>query len=278
MRSVAVLFACVSVAGAGCVSLSREVFQFNKIPAGGVSAGVVEIAAEDGSFRISAGAPFLPPFSQGDGCVAKPTAQNAAAGLASGARPVVVTLEGGRRLYGLLSLCGAPPSAKGPATRSYQLQVPSEYIEATSGGRVSVVYEPFSSSSVPAQAWILWLSETSFTRLAPETPVASTAAALDAQLAAAVKLRKAGWIALGAGAGLALIGVGTLTGEARDGVKLGVGIPFIAVGAVGLMLGPSFHASANQLGRKLQREVLGGVRLVPLVGRDGGGAVLSVRF
>jgi hypothetical protein len=129
----------------------------------------VRIAAADGSFVLTE-EPFNSPFSQGANCVAAPSAENAQEGESTGARRVSVHLpaaEGGEEvvLHGLLSLCGVPPTATGAATRRFGLQVPQEYVEATSGGRVSVVYEPFldtAGAALDSKAWILWLSSTPF--------------------------------------------------------------------------------------------------------------------
>jgi hypothetical protein len=44
-------------------------------------------------------------------------------------------------LFGVLSLCRMPDGASGPGSRAHRIQVPDSYVDATDGGRVSVVFE-----------------------------------------------------------------------------------------------------------------------------------------
>jgi hypothetical protein len=173
-RSLTILLCCLSCT----VACAPEPYyyppapvppQYPAVPGGVVLTQGVRIAAVDGSFVLTE-APFDSPFSQGASCVAAPSAENAHEGESTGARRVSVHLpaaeEGGEViLHGLLSLCGVPPTATGAATRRFGLQVPQEYVDATSGGRVSVVYEPFldgAGTALQSKAWILWLSSTPF--------------------------------------------------------------------------------------------------------------------
>ncbi len=70
-------------------------------------------------------------------------------------------------LYGYLALCGIPPNASGPGARRYRIEVPHEYVEATSDGRYSVVMETFSASRPDGSSgefapWVLWLAREPF--------------------------------------------------------------------------------------------------------------------
>lgn len=134
---------------------------YSRVARGEVRSPGVIIQALDGSFEMRAGEMWSPPFDQGADCVLQPSA-DPGPGLRSGAKQVSVQVPGREQpLYGLLSLCGAPPGATGPATRVYQIEVPQAYVDATEGGRVSVVFEPHQAAydyGTP-MAWILWLSQ-----------------------------------------------------------------------------------------------------------------------
>jgi hypothetical protein len=73
-----------------------------------------------------------------------------------------VTVKVGQmKLFGILALCGIPPNSTGPAARAYRIQVPQEYVDATSEGRVSVVFEKLNTGGT---SWVLWLSQEPFRR------------------------------------------------------------------------------------------------------------------
>jgi hypothetical protein len=148
---LAILFA------AGCVS---QGVQWNRVPLGVVVTPDVEILAEDGSFKLVSGKSFIPPFYTND-CLTKANTSNYARAEQMGARRVIVRVPGmDKPLHGILALCEVHPRATGPATRSYQIQVPAQYVEATAGGRVSVVYEITNYRDF--DAWQLWLSRVPF--------------------------------------------------------------------------------------------------------------------
>jgi hypothetical protein len=65
-------------------------------------------------------------------------------------------------LYGVLALCRMPHAAKGPGSRAHRVQVPSNYVDATDGGRVSVVFEEVSTDGDAVTSWQLFLSRTGF--------------------------------------------------------------------------------------------------------------------
>lgn len=149
-----------------------SVIDFRAVPSGVVETPGVTIAAMDGSVVLGS-EPFAPPFDQGGGCVAQPMAEDSMSGVATGARRVKLALPnelaaaagGKQEIYGLLSLCGAPPNARGAATRAYALQVPIARLQQLEGGRVSVAYEKFlwdDGGDHAGVAWILWLSTLPF--------------------------------------------------------------------------------------------------------------------
>lgn len=129
--------------------------------------GIV-IDAEDGSFRLAPDDAAPTPFLAYD-CPALPTTGNADLGLRLGGRRVRVHHPGGGEpLYGVLSICPLHPQASALVHRIYDVRVEAVRIEETTGGRVSVAFEPHGppkvyqdgAHSVPA--WVLWLSRTPF--------------------------------------------------------------------------------------------------------------------
>jgi hypothetical protein len=70
-------------------------------------------------------------------------------------------------LYGILALCVIPDDAKGPAARAYRVAIPQEYVDATSDGRVSVVFEQLGGGDEKNTSWQLFLSRNPF----PGAPV-----------------------------------------------------------------------------------------------------------
>jgi hypothetical protein len=216
-------------------TVNRGAVAFRPIPSGFVATPGVEIIAEDGSFRLTAGQPFTPPFNQGSGCVLEPDAGNYAQGLATGARPVIVKLADDRQLYGLLSLCGAPRDARGPATRSYELEVPDSYVAATAGGRVSVYFETFTNTKLGAKAWILWLSETSFAREEPAGGAFTAQTKIDRTLGVAQGLLTVSkWTALGSAVAVLVGAVFLSSGD--DATSIIGGSLFLALGGTGLVI------------------------------------------
>ncbi len=67
-------------------------------------------------------------------------------------------------LYGVLALCDMPSEAKGPASRAFRIQIPTEYVNATEGGRVSVVFEEVDvpGAEQTHTSWQLYLSRSPF--------------------------------------------------------------------------------------------------------------------
>lgn len=75
-------------------------------------------------------------------------------------------------LYGVLSLCNIPSNATGPASRAHRIQIPEEFVAATEGGRISVVFEEVAGTN-GATSWQLFLSRAAF----PSADLAAAAAA-----------------------------------------------------------------------------------------------------
>ncbi len=142
------------------------------IETGSIATEGVAIAAVDGSFTLTAGAPFRSPF-QGqcwnldDDRPMMGESLKYAAGFAlqHGAKAVSVRVPGRPQpLHGVLQLCEAPEAGFGPASRSYRVVVPNDYVAAASDGAISVVYEPVdwrsnAGATMWWYGWILWLSD-----------------------------------------------------------------------------------------------------------------------
>jgi hypothetical protein len=117
----------------------------------------VAIVAEDRSFVIQPGQLMSTPFHSG--CPRMPTTDNYPDAEAQGARRVRVVYPGVTDpLYGILSFCMISDQFHGSASRSYRLEVPQSYVDATEGGRMSVVFEQYGLNNQDYPAWILWLS------------------------------------------------------------------------------------------------------------------------
>ena len=175
------LAVCVIVSSACATARPRFELNYPQPTRGEVVTSNVTIIDEAGQFELRAGEVWRPPFDQGPDCVLNPDASLPDAGVVSGARRVRVHVPGRREaLYGLLSLCGAPPDATGPATRNYQIESPQSYVDATNGGRVSVVFEPHQGQWAYGEpkSWILWLAQAPFE--APRGGVRFTTARIEA--------------------------------------------------------------------------------------------------
>jgi hypothetical protein len=130
------------------------------------------IEAEDGSFTIETGKPMPPPFdietfaeSETDDWNGSTLVEKFKEALDLGARRVRVKAQGLEQpYYGVLVLSKIRKDAFGPASRSFNIEIPEEYFRQATGGRVSVVYETVEygkkgSESESWYAWILWLSD-----------------------------------------------------------------------------------------------------------------------
>jgi hypothetical protein len=146
------------------------------IPSGLVATEGVTIQGVNDAFKLVAGARFTSPFKSRcwnwdpeDKMKYSPS-QELVTGFKfarqHGAKDVRVKVPGrATPLYGVLMLCEAPEGGSGPASRTYLIEVPNQYVSAASDGKVSVVYErlDYKDDSAPNGAswygWVLWLSD-----------------------------------------------------------------------------------------------------------------------
>ncbi len=123
----------------------------------------VTIRSAEGSFQLQAGAHAVTPFSSAD-CPEEPDTSNYVLAIQAGGQAVWVDIPGRPQpLAGILLFCDVPETATGPATRMHLVRIPDQYVEATAGGRMSVVYEPLMArvgfEQKKVATWILYLSE-----------------------------------------------------------------------------------------------------------------------
>lgn len=162
-----VLLACGGAAREGGWAGSMT----TRVAGGTVATPDVEIMAENGSFVLVAGSPFTTPASIQ--CRPNPAPENYGDAEAAGATRVRVRYPGlATPLYGIIAFCQIADSYRGSASRSYRVEVPQSYVDATDGGRVSTVFEQYTVDNVVMPAWILWLSRESMPPQAP-TPAPS---------------------------------------------------------------------------------------------------------
>lgn len=108
--------------------------------------------------------PVIPAIAgrEGEPCSLAPTTSNFGVYADHGAARVRIRVAGlAEPLYGVFALCAVPPGAVGPGSRMYSVQVPQDYVDATTDGRVSVVFEETEfggAHSGRTWNWILWLS------------------------------------------------------------------------------------------------------------------------
>lgn len=123
----------------------------------------IKIQSSDGSVMGESGEAFVPPFAST--CMGgKLTGDHYKQALANGARRVRIKSSNYTgKFYGVLALCRLPPNVTGVGARRYGLIVPDDYLEATVGGQISVLYEYVSSTSHgEVYSWQLWLSREAF--------------------------------------------------------------------------------------------------------------------
>lgn len=145
------------------------------VPHGVIAGTGIRIEAANKSFVLESGKAFTPPFE-----VKPPSELEFADGeITAYGNTVppqhrVVVYVPGREvpLFGKLMFLKIWPQFDGPASRSYEVQIPSSYIDAATGGRLSVVYETYDDDSFTNEhgvttprkriAWALWLSDRPF--------------------------------------------------------------------------------------------------------------------
>jgi hypothetical protein len=129
-----------------------------------IGAGLV-IRAEDGSFALTADSSFVPPFQMKGAIVSLNPKRMPLDGwrdaLGQGARRVVVT-HGSTRRFGILALAPRGKNAKGPASTSYLIRVPTIYLQESANGRIAYVGETVEAGNERHWTWVLWLSDSPF--------------------------------------------------------------------------------------------------------------------
>lgn len=146
-----------------------------RVPVGTVTNPDIRIVANDGSFTLTGGQQFVPPFyvdlwSSSAAYQDKNIIEGFSAARAAGAKNVKVYVSGRNQpLNGVLALSTVWSSATGPGTRSYQISIPKDKIDNAYAGNTSVVYEDvayqqtFNTGQVnnyQFRSWVLWLSAT----------------------------------------------------------------------------------------------------------------------
>lgn len=106
------------------------------------SRGIIMTSIVPGqSLHVQSGVAFTPTSSIDCTDFTPATAEYVTA-LKRGALVVKIQVQGEKApFYGVLALCKIHKSAQGPAARSYNVQVPTEYLDKARGGFVSVVGE-----------------------------------------------------------------------------------------------------------------------------------------
>ncbi len=146
------LFGCANKA-----AVKQQSFSY-QVPQGMLATPDVLISTETNPpFVMTTGQTFTTPYWSN--CPTKPTTENVGEGEQGGARRVRIAYPNmPNGLYGVLAFCRIDPEFKGSASRSYRLEVPQSYVEATDGGRMSVVFEQYAVGQQQFPAWILWMS------------------------------------------------------------------------------------------------------------------------
>lgn len=141
------------------------------IPTGKIENKDIVITARDGSFIIQG--EFESPFvsevhyhSYNKSGTKLIKGYNRALGF--NAKHVMVKVPNkDKELFGVLALDNADVRGIGAGTKSYKIIIPKPYIDATSDGKISVVYEYYhlkndeltDLTEVKKYSWILWLSD-----------------------------------------------------------------------------------------------------------------------
>jgi len=171
-KSVLLLGTIIVALLAGCVSVGYN--GRPGPPTGLIATEGVSIRAMDNSFELVSGEVFSTPFF---GNTAGVGMNSVGADMISyyqialdqmNARRVRVTTPWlDEPLYGILLFSNLYYGGSGPATRSYQITVPENYVRAAVGGRISVVYETYPhdppkdsfGETFECKSWVLWLSD-----------------------------------------------------------------------------------------------------------------------
>lgn len=135
---------------------------------GNITTPGVVITAEDNSFVLTSENTWTPPFqtiadpSDQEHINQKITSRYDFAMKMRAKKVKVKTPYLDKELYGVLMLNRAIEGCESPATRSYQISIPEEYVQQALNGQVSVLYEYYDCGNLNAKTWILWLSDVPF--------------------------------------------------------------------------------------------------------------------
>jgi len=147
-----VLVLIVGLAGCSSSPYSEPLpIQYTSVKVTTVGTPGTTITATDGSFSLRPGEVYATPYRSED-CPTNPKTEEI--GLVRGGAVTIEHPHYTGKLYGKLTFCKIELGFTGPAARSNLIQIPNNYVEATSGNRVAVVYESVGSGP----SWILWLS------------------------------------------------------------------------------------------------------------------------
>src|SRR5690606_30187957 len=142
---------------------------FNPINYGNITTPGVVISAEDGSFVLTSESRWNPPFQSTisgtddmEDINNRITSQYDFAMRFNAQKVKVKTPYLDKDLYGVLMLNPAIDGCDSPATRSYQIAIPEDYVQQALNGQVSVLYEYYDCGRMNAKTWILWLSDVPF--------------------------------------------------------------------------------------------------------------------
>lgn len=135
---------------------------------GNITTPGVVITADDGSFKLVNGETWTPPFytiadpSDMEHINNKTTSKYNFALEMHAKKVKVKTPYLDKELYGVLMFNRAIKGCESPATRSYQISIPEQYVIQAQNGQVSVLYEYYDCGKLNAKSWILWLSDVPF--------------------------------------------------------------------------------------------------------------------
>jgi len=157
----------VSLALASVVAAGGCGARYHAVTVGMVATPGVQIMSPTGGFNLVGGQQFAPPFATQCHRIRNlgrdPLVQQYDSARERGAQNVQVLVEGNPvPLQGVLALCQVANGSRAPGARSYELRVDPAYIEAASGGRISVMFESYPHGDGTQYSWILWLSDRSF--------------------------------------------------------------------------------------------------------------------
>jgi len=142
------------------------------IPSGVIEDREVVIKAEDGSFEIKGefSSPFVSEVHYHSYNInGSRFLKGYRRALEFGAKHVRVKVPyTDKELYGVLALDNADVRGIGKGVESYKIIIPKAYVDATKGGKISVVYEYYhiedkdslsDLTQVKKYSWVLWLSD-----------------------------------------------------------------------------------------------------------------------